>query len=175
MEMPDVADGEAAQPLLHLPRIVFGFMRRTAGISRIMPGHHAKQQRVIGDRARHRPDMIQSEGKREDASARDQAISRLHADNAAMAGRVAHRTAGIGTKRSGQNIRPNGGAGTGRRTARMMRRIPRVARGREGQIKGRAANGEFMRGELGRENRTRRAQPRHHRRIGAFLVIQQNA
>ena len=57
----------------------------------------------------------------------------------------------------------------------MMRRIPGVARGREGQIKSRAANGEFMRGQLGRENRARRPQLRDHRRIGAFLVIQQNA
>ena len=57
----------------------------------------------------------------------------------------------------------------------MMRRIPGVARGREGQIKGRAANREFMCRELGRENRPRCAQTRHYRRIGAFLVIQQNA
>ena len=40
----------------------------TAGIERIVAGNDAEHQCVVGDRARHRPDMIECEGKREDAA-----------------------------------------------------------------------------------------------------------
>ena len=69
-----------------------------AGVARIVASQRLQQQCVIGDGAGHRADMIQREGQRKHAAAADEAIGRLQADDAANAGGIAHRTAGVGAK-----------------------------------------------------------------------------
>ena len=138
---------------------------RTAGIGRIVAGDGIQQQRVVGHRAGQRPDMVEREGQRKHAAPRHQAIGRLQPDDAAGAGRIAHRSAGVGAERQREQPGADAGAGAGRRAARMMVRIPRVARRRKRQVEARPADGEFMRRQLAQDDRAglpqlRRSPPR---------------
>ena len=80
-------------------RIVAVRRGRAAGIERVVAGDHLQHQRVVGDGAGHRPDMVEREGEREDAAPRHQAVGRLQADDAAAARRIAHAAAGVAAQR----------------------------------------------------------------------------
>ena len=56
----------------------------------------------------------------------------------------------------------------------MVRRVPRVARGRERQVEARAAKGELVRGELAQHDRAGPAQARDRVRVGPRHVVAQD-
>ena len=122
------------------------------------PAMRVQQQRAVGHRAGQRPDMVEREGQREHAAARHQAVGRLQPDDAAGAGRIAHRAAGVGAERHREQPGADAGAGTGGRAAGMVRRVPRIARRRERQVEARPADGELVRGELAEDDRAGLAQ-----------------
>ena len=91
-----------------------------AGIERIVAGDRLQHQRIVGDGARHRPDMVEREGEREDAAARHQAVGRLQPDDAAAARRIAHAAAGVGAQRHREQAGRDARARARRRAAGMM-------------------------------------------------------
>src|SRR5260370_8175685 len=74
--------------------------------------------------------MVEREGKREPAAARDQAVGRLEPDDAAGARRVAYAAAGVAAQRHREQPGRNAGTGARRRAAGAMIGVPRVARRR---------------------------------------------
>ncbi len=62
---------------------------------RHVAGERVKQRRGVGDRACHRPDVIEREGKGKDALAGDQVVGRLQTDHSAEPGGAADRAAGV--------------------------------------------------------------------------------
>ena len=99
MEMPDEADAQTAHAAFERGGIMAGGRGGAAGIERVVPGDRFEHQRVVGDGAGQRPDMVEREGQRKDAAARYQAVGRLQPDNAAGAGRVADAAAGVAAER----------------------------------------------------------------------------
>jgi hypothetical protein len=89
--LPHEADPQSAYPVLQV-----GAEPPLGGIA---PDEPVQEQRDVRDRACHRPDMIEREGDRKDASARYQVISRLQPDHSAIARRVADRAARVGAER----------------------------------------------------------------------------
>src|SRR5207249_497196 len=108
---------------------------------------------------RQRPDMIEREGKREDATARDQAISRLEADDTAGAGRVPHAAASVAAQRQREEAGGDPGTRPRRRAARVMIGVPGVPRRRPWQVETGTADGEFVRGQLAQDDGAGPAQP----------------
>ncbi len=96
--------------------------------------------------------MIEGEGVREHAMPTDQAVGRLQPDQAAKRSRIADRAAGVAAERAEHEAGGDRGARTAARAAGDMRRVPRVARRRPGQIEGRAAMGEFVGRELAHQH-----------------------
>ena len=118
MEMPHEADAQVAHAAIqHAAEIAARCVGGAAGVGRVVPGDRIQQQRVVGHRAGHRPDMVQREGQREHAAPRHQPVGRLQPDDAAGAGRIAHRTAGVGAQRQ----RKQPGARRRRRSRRRSR------------------------------------------------------
>ncbi len=174
VEVPHEADAQAPDAPVDLGGEAGPRGGCAAGVGRVVAGDHVQQGRGVRRGARHRPNMVQREGEREHPTARHQAIGRLQPDNPAGAGRVTDRAAGIGAERQREQPRGQPGAGAGGRPAGVVARVPRVACRREGQVEGRAANGEFMGGELAHHDRAGPAQPRHHRRIGRCHLADQD-
>ena len=65
----------------------------------------------------HRAHVVERHAERDDAPYARQPVGRLQADDAAVGGRNAHRSAGIGPQRAGAQARRDGRAGTARRPA----------------------------------------------------------
>src|SRR3546814_1780386 len=82
--------------------------------------------------------MVEREAQRIEAKPTHPAISRLHADDAATAGRHADRAARSGPERARAEPRRDGRAGAARRAAGNAVERPGVARRRERQEIGRA-------------------------------------
>ena len=139
-----------------------------------MAGDDVEHQRVVGDGAGQRPDMVEREGERKDAAARHQAVGRLEPDDAAGARRIAHAAAGVAAQRHREQAGGNARTRARRRAAGMMIGVPRVARRRPGQIEARAADGEFVRRELAHDDGAGAAQPRHAHRIGRRDIVDQD-
>ena len=100
--------------------------------------------------------VIERVGERKHAAARDEAVGRLQPDRAAIAGGPADRAAGVGAHRHAHEAGGDRRARSGRRAARDVIRIPRIARRRERQVERRAADGEFVRRELAEHHRALR-------------------
>ena len=105
VEMAHEADAQPLRAMIQHPAKAARVGGGAAGVARIVSGQHIQQQRVIGHGAGHRPDMIQREGQRKYPPAADQPIGWLQPDNAAHAGRIAHRAAGVGAKRQREHPR----------------------------------------------------------------------
>ena len=110
VEMANEADAQIAHPTVQHPTEAARRGRGTARVGRIVAGDRIQQQRVVGDGAGQRTDVVQSEGQRKDAPPRHQAIGRLQADDAAGTGRIAHRAAGIGSERQREQAGRDAGA-----------------------------------------------------------------
>jgi hypothetical protein len=107
-------------------------------IARVEAGHGVQQQRAVFGALGHRPGLVEAGGEGDHAVARDHAVGRLEAGEAAQGRRLADRAAGVG-------------AGGGRRQACGDRR-GRAARGAAGHA-GRCPRGSSpgrKRGFVGR-------------------------
>ncbi len=82
------------------------------------------------------------------AVARDDAVGRLEADDAAERGRLADRAAGVGAERERREPRRDRRGRATARAARHARRVPRVARRTVGRVLGRRAHRELVHVEL---------------------------
>ena len=71
---------------------------RVAGVPALQ---RRQQQRRVGDVAGQRPALVQRGGEGDHPVARDRAVGRLQADDAAERGRLADRAAGVGAERAG--------------------------------------------------------------------------
>jgi hypothetical protein len=90
VKLSDEPDTQPAYPACQPGRIVPGGRRSATGIERIMFGDDVEHQRIVGNGARQQSDVAEREGERENATTRNQAVSRLESDDAASAGRVTH-------------------------------------------------------------------------------------
>jgi hypothetical protein len=64
VKVPDKTDPQPPDPALQPGRIMPVRRAGAAGIKRIVAGDDTEHQRVVGDRARHRSDVIKREGQR---------------------------------------------------------------------------------------------------------------
>lgn len=62
MEMPDEADAQSTHAAFQAAPVVSGGRGGASGVERIMPGDDAEHQRVIGDCAGQRANMVEREG-----------------------------------------------------------------------------------------------------------------
>ena len=161
------ADAQAGQRLVQVAGVVLGRALQRGRIARVEAGHGVQQQGAVLGRLGHRPALVEAGGEGDHAVARDHAIGRLEAGQAAQRRRLADRAAGIG-------------AGRGRRQARRdrRRRAARGAAGHAGGIPGilhraekrglvRRAHGELVHVELAQRHHAGRlelARPRGRRR-----------
>ena len=124
--------------------------RRVGGV---VPGHRLQHDRAILRGPRHRAGMVEREGERQDAGAADPAIARLQPGETAKRGGAADRAAGVAAGAAEHEARGDRRPGAAARPAGEAARVPRVARRRPGQIERRAAEREFMGGELADHDR----------------------
>ncbi len=120
------------------------------GVVRIVAGDHLQQAAASSSAVRpNGPDLIERRGERDHAVARDAAVGRLDADDAAERRRLADRAAGVGAERAGAQRR--------RRRPRPSRPTSRPARasrshglrtGPYARVLVRRAHGELVHVEL---------------------------
>ena len=116
--------------------------RRVGGVG---AGDHVQQRAPRRATVRvERPDLIERRGEREQAVARDASVGRLQPDEAAERGRLADRSAGVGSERGRHQAGGDRDRRSAARPARRARRIPRVARRAEGRVLGRRAHRELV-------------------------------
>ena len=118
----DGPDAQAAQILAlgELDRLGRPDAGRVAGVG---AGDHAQRERAVAHGARERADLVERARERHGAVARDRAVGRLHADDAAQRGGLADRAAGVGAERERRHGR--------RPRQRPSRRWSRRARARD--------------------------------------------
>ena len=95
----------------------------------IVAGNRVQHKRVVRHSLRHRADLIQRRGKRDQSIAADHAIRRLHANNAAERRGLANGAAGVAAERERGFIRRDARRRAAGRPARHARQITRVMRG----------------------------------------------
>ena len=87
------ADPEPLHALSERLGIGSGSRRVLSGVEPVGAGDHLEEQRIVGDRGRHGPRVIEGQLDRHDAGVRDQTVRRLHAVDAAEGGGNADRAA----------------------------------------------------------------------------------
>ena len=97
--------------------------------------------------------MVEAVGGGCDTGAADEAIGRLDAGDAAQGRRAADRAAGVGADAAEDQPCRDPRTGAAAAAGGEMLGIPRVARGRCREIKGRAAIGEFVRRQFSHQHR----------------------
>ena len=108
-------------------------------IARVMSGDDLQEHGRSGDVVGHRSQLVERAGIGDQAVARDAAVRRFHADDAAEAGRLPDRTARVAANGEGYHSRGHGGGGTSARTARPPARCPRGC-GSSGRPSSRSTN-----------------------------------
>ena len=134
-------------------------------IERVVAGHHFQQQRRIFGRARQRADLVEAAGERHQTVAADAAVGRLQPGDAAQAGRLANRAAGVGADRQRRHRRRDAGRGAAAGAAGNARQVPGIARLLEGRVLGRAAHGELVHVRVADQHGVGRLEPLDHRGV----------
>ena len=98
-------------------------------VAAIVAGNRVQHERVIRDGLRHRANLIQRRGERDQPIAADHAIRRLHADNAAECRGLANGAAGVAAEGERGFIRRDARRRSAGRPARHARQITWVMRG----------------------------------------------
>ena len=75
-------------------------------VAAVVAGDDFEQQGGVGDVVGERADLVERAGEGDEAEARDAAVGRLQADDAAQAGRLADGAAGVGAERQRRLARP---------------------------------------------------------------------
>ena len=120
--------------------------------------HGQRNRRVVGG-ARHRPNLIERGRKRDQPVARDAAVGRLQADDAAERGRLPDRAAGIGAERNGREAGGDGDSRAAAGSAGDVIRVPRIARGSERRVFGRRSHRKLVAVGLAHHDGARRLEP----------------
>ncbi len=124
-----------------------------------------EQDRRVLHRARHRADLVERAGKRDQAVARNAAVRRLQAHDPAQRGRLADRAAGVGAQRRRAQARRHRRRAAAAAATGDARQIPGVMRGMKPRIFARRAHRELVHVELAEENGARVAQPGDRGRV----------
>jgi len=153
--MLDDTDADTLQPRLQVLQAVRRLAFRRGRVFGIVAGQGMEEDRIVFDRARHRADVIKRIGQRKHAGQAHRAVGWLHADDAAAGRGIAHRAAGVGAERYRRHAGRERRARAARRAAGMDIAIPRVTRGRPGQVERRPAGRELVQRDLAEQHRTR--------------------
>jgi hypothetical protein len=137
-------------------------------------GDYMKHQRVVGDGARQRTNMVEREGMRKDAAARDETVGRLEPDDAAGARRIAHAAAGIAAQCHREQACGHAGTRSRGRATGVMIRVPRIARRRPWEIEAGAADREFVSRKFAEHDCAGAAQTRHANRVSHGNIVGQD-
>ena len=151
-------DAQALHACFHLT--VHGRIATFDGgrVAAIVAGNRVQHKRVVRHSLRHRADLIQRRGKRDQPIAADHAIRRLHANNAAERCGLANRAAGVAAERKGGFIRRDARCRAAGRPTRHARQITRVMRGVKRAVFGGRAHGKFIQIRLAEQDAARRLQ-----------------
>ena len=163
-EVRRVADAPAAHAFVEPVAIVTAVVRQREPVARVGPRDHGQQQRGVADRAGHRPQMRDG-AERRDRPRRHAPERRLQAEQAGEGARNPDRSAAVGADRQRTHAGGDRRGAAARRSARRLRRVPRVARDAGQRAVGHALPAELRRRVLAEQHRPALAQPRHRRRI----------
>ncbi len=160
--------------LAEQPGVVFGRVLQAGRVAVwVGPGHGREQQGAVEGAARHRAGLVEAGGVGHQPVARAAPVAGLDAGDAAKAGGLADRAAGVGAGGGrGQpgcyrHRRAAGGA------AGHARHIPGVVRRAEGGLVVARAHGKFVAVELAQRHRAFGGQARHHGGVeGAAVALQ---
>ena len=118
----DHADLQALAPLPSALRVGLGRHAVLARVEAVGPRQHLEQERVVGDRGRHRAGVVERQLDRHDAGVGHQAVGRLQAVDAAVGRRA------CGSSRPGRRPAPSADLARGdHRGAARRRAAGRVA------------------------------------------------
>src|SRR5439155_171814 len=146
------------------------------GVGRIVAGHHAQQQRRVGDGARHRPHVVHRPRERQHAGTTDAAVRRLEPGDPAERGGNTDRAARVRPERGGRQSRGDRDTRARRRAARHPRGggVPRIARGAVVRVEPFGPVGELHHVQLAQHDRSRLLQPPDDGRIGLGRAVGQD-
>ena len=128
------ADPHAGQRLVEQVGVARHVDGQRGGVARIVTSDCFHDQGAVGGAAGHRADLVEARRERDQATAADAAVGRLESGDAAEAGRLTDRAAGVGADRHGGHIGRHAGCRTAARATRSPREVPRVANRAEGGI-----------------------------------------
>ena len=125
---------------------------------------------VVGERevpggARQRADMVEARHERKGARARQPAVGRLQAEDAAERGRHADRAVGVGAERDRHQAAGDRRAGAAGGAAGHARRVVRIARGAVMHVLAGEVVGVFAHVERADQHRAGRFQPLDQRGV----------
>lgn len=146
-------------------RVVRHLCGARRGVHLIVARNDVEQVRAVRDVARQRADLVKRGRIGDEAVARDAAVRRLHADDAAERSRLADGSARIGAERPDGRTSGDGCGAAARGTARHAVEVPRVVRHVVGRVLRRAAHGEFIHVDLAEDDGILGLDLRHDRRI----------
>ena len=126
MPSSEIAPTRSAAQILALGQLDRLGRPEAGRIAGVRARDHAQRERAVAHRAGERADLVERARERHRAVARDGAVGRLHADDAAQRGGLADRAAGVGAERE---RRHRGGHGSRRAAARAARARARDPRG----------------------------------------------
>jgi hypothetical protein len=140
-------------------------LRHARGIARIVSTDDTQQRCRVADVFCERANLVERRRKGDKAVARHAAIGWFQADAAAQRRRLADGAAGVRAERGNGFVRRHRRRRTAGRAAGNARGVPRIARNTEGGIFRRAAHGKFVHVQPAKNNRARRLQLFHDRRV----------
>ncbi len=121
-----------------------------------MAGHGREEVGGVLHGPRERADLVERRAEGEQAVARDAAVGRLEADDAAQRRRLADRAAGVGAERDRREAGRDRDRRAAARSARDAIERPRVARHAERRVLGRRAHRELVAVGLAEDDRAGR-------------------
>ena len=130
-----------------------------------MTGDDVEESRGVRDGRRERTDLVERAREGDEPVARDEAVGRLHADDAAERGRLADRAPGVRAERERHEARRHRGGAPPGRAPRHAARVPGVAGRTERGVLGRGPHGELVEIRLADDHRARGDDGTHHRRV----------
>ena len=137
---------------------------RRRGVGVVVAGHRREDVGGVLHGPRERADLIERRAEGEQAVARDAAVGRLEADDAAERARLADRAAGVGAERDRRQAGRHRDRGAAARPARDAIQRPRIARHAERRVLGRRAHRELVAVGLAEDDRAGRFQALDGRR-----------
>ena len=146
---------------------------RRGRVGGVVAGHRGEHVGGVLDGARERPDLVERRAEGEQAVARDAAVGRLEADDAAQRGRLADRAAGVGAERDRRQAGRHRDRRAAARAAGDAVERPRVAGDAERRVLGRRAHRELVAVGLAEDDRAGRLEALDgRRRVGRHEALE---